>query len=180
MTPPGVWGVSPPRGAAAWPPLFCATDAAPALVTLLQAGDAVPDVQLDELVGGEIKQRSLKELFAGKKVGHFFRRAAGSSCLEWGRGTAVRLDSVVCLRSCGSQGGEALTLAKLSAHSGYVAQATHGRAVLPCISVGAVLLSSCGRPPPLPCRASCLVCPAPSPPAAARRTCPDVSWGRVG
>ncbi|KAI7841157.1 hypothetical protein COHA_005123 [Chlorella ohadii] len=33
----------------------------------VKAGDAVPDVKLDELVGGEIKQRSLKELFAGKK-----------------------------------------------------------------------------------------------------------------
>lgn len=40
-----------------------------ALLPAPQAGDAVPDVKLDELVGGEIKQQSLKELFAGKKVG---------------------------------------------------------------------------------------------------------------
>ncbi|KAL4438666.1 hypothetical protein ABPG77_006270 [Micractinium sp. CCAP 211/92] len=32
-----------------------------------KAGDALPDVKLDELVDGEIKSVSLKELFAGKK-----------------------------------------------------------------------------------------------------------------
>ncbi|PSC73925.1 Peroxiredoxin-mitochondrial [Micractinium conductrix] len=32
-----------------------------------KAGDALPDVQVDELVGGEIKKVSLKDLFAGKK-----------------------------------------------------------------------------------------------------------------
>lgn len=32
-----------------------------------QAGDALPDVQLDELVGGAPTSVSLRELFAGKK-----------------------------------------------------------------------------------------------------------------
>lgn len=53
-----------------WPPLFWATGGRPTAFTAhsWQAGDAVPDVKLDELVGGEIKQRSLAEVFAGKKV----------------------------------------------------------------------------------------------------------------
>lgn len=54
-----------PGGGAATPPHH----APPPAVLAPQAGDALPDVQLDELVGGEIKQVALKELFAGKKVG---------------------------------------------------------------------------------------------------------------
>ena len=33
----------------------------------MQVGDALPDVKVDQLVGGEVKSVSLKEMFAGKK-----------------------------------------------------------------------------------------------------------------
>lgn len=47
----------------------------------------MPDVKLDELVDGEIKQRSLKELFAGKKV-------------RWGSGAQPRgHPPCLCLRN---------------------------------------------------------------------------------
>ena len=40
--------------------------AAPTHPPCLQVGDALPDVKVDQLVGGEVKSISLKELFAGK------------------------------------------------------------------------------------------------------------------